>query len=288
MGDLCFLCSEDHADGLCICGRCLACQVRFRDRNCFCILPRVPEVPLVAEEAVDPRIPDFFMDPAVAKLEGLEAMRRHSYYDNYLALRKIPPVHILAGDILAVNLAYHKYLYDKFFESRNLSHLLHFSEALTIKGHSCLRYDYVNPQDNRSFHFPQEPGRVKKAAHGTAFPFLRSICLHGGLERSIPGNVRQRAANYGASIYVTPRIIHTAFASYAVPQNVFADGIYHKAVIDVIVDELAPSFRIKKANEWLAEEFDIKMVGVYLFPNTGAKDREPRMYRYWRDTEPNC
>ena len=72
------------------------------------------------------------------------------------------------------------------------------------------------------------------------------------------------------------------------PQNVFTDGIYHKAVIDIRVDTLGPSFRIKAPNEWIAEEMAIKIVGVCLFPDTGAKAREPRMYRFWPDTEPHC
>ena len=67
----------------------------------------------------------------------------------------------------------------------------------------------------------------------------------------------------------------------------FSDGAYHKVALALDVDEADPSFSRKTSTgavEWLAPPTSVKIVGLIVFPNTGAKRQEPRIPTW----DPSC
>ena len=223
-------------------------------------LPEMPPPPLAAL----PEVRDFNI--------CMQRLREASFYPIW---RDLPELRALNAP-LHRNEEYYAGLFNKFFDSRGISHLL------TSIGLTCLPtsrelpffyWAYENVNDARNF------GRPIRAFHGTSWPFLRSILgIHGMLHAST-GTGCTRAA-FGQGVYCSPRLHHTCASKYAVPQMLFSDGAYHKVVLALDVDEADPSFRRITSTgsvEWLAAPTAVKILGLIVFPNTGAKCQEPRI-----------
>ena len=111
--------------------------------------------------------------------------------------------------------------------------------------------------------------------------------MDGGLQEST-GESATRAA-YGPGVYCTPRLHHTAFGLYAMPQDVFSDGEFHKVVCWLLVDTNDRDFR-QATNygqvEWVAPMRATILRGLFFLPNCGCKVDSPRLYQFFPDREP--
>ena len=274
---ICIECREDLESGICICGICGPCTIRREIRRCFCerVLPEVHSSSASGSVPM-PNAPEFDYTPQIDLYAALISLRRYSRYKEWYLLPAIPRLRV---NVLS-NLEHFRQMYIAFFEKRGVMHLLAYVGLHATAMGSALHFAYINTNDDRRI----EDDVV--ASHGTCFPFLRSILLHGGLIPSRPHVGAMRAANYGEGIYCSPS--QALAYKYAVPQIIFNDGVFHKVVVSLAVSQHHPSFKECVANrEWKGPEGVFKMIGIYIYPNTGAQAQEPRLLTWQSSCEPN-
>ena len=219
------------------------------------------------------------MAPSPSFQQALRRVRKESSYHLWLHLPPIAPKR--GWGLTKPTEFFHREWIQYFINTRQLGHLLTYNGMAKLKNETALHWKYTNINDPRTF--------TRHSAHGTAFPFMKSICERGGLSESIPHDGAMRAANYGRGVYSSPRIIHTAYNKYAIPQALFSNDCFYKLVADLRVNDASPEFKIPVPTgpiEYLAPAGDVQLVGFFVFPNTGAGSKEPRIESWVPECEP--
>lgn len=130
----------------------------------------------------------------------------------------------------------------------------------TTGGAGWLHLDYWNIDDTN---FPDWPDRKTITTyHGTAWFSAASILELGRLWKSCEATLGYAPKDEG--VYSTKDIEHAL--EYALAESVFNDGIYHKVVLELSIDEMN-SVRLgpkrRKREEWVTPPEFVKIVGVW-------------------------
>ena len=126
------------------------------------------------------------------------------------------------------------------------------------------RYFALKPFDGAD----EIPDDWAQAFHGTWFPTLWNILYTQSISPSTDLDLGHEFNKLGPKVYVTPKLA-TAI-SYARPQDLFGDGMFHRCILELRVP-FANVYKRKAAGgtQWTFDADLIRIVGVWITSNCG-------------------
>ena len=125
----------------------------------------------------------------------------------------------------------------------------------------------------------------RPAYHGTWFYGLWNLLLSGQISPSYDDALGHEFNSLGALVYCSP-LFDTAI-SYARPQNVFGDGVYHMCVLELRVDMTKRHKQKRKGGQqWTFPPDAVVIIGVWVCHNCGNRSGEEHL-RFW-EAEDEC